>query len=193
MGSTALPHIVLIRVTHFIVNSHEPESPVVLLNDEIIKLIQQALVTKAVVSKDNVLCVQLHLVQVITFHSVAYGLEPHLQRIHFCLPFCYPVIGVLLILTVIGNFDLDALDEKLHEPQGKCLNLIFVVLCLSYHGLKDIIREDLVIIYIGVAKGGALGGGGAHAPPKNWCAPPCAPPNEIRFVHQNISKNILKI
>ena len=39
------------------------------------------------------------------------------------------------------------MDEKLHEPQGKLLGLSFMVLGLLYHGLKDIIRDDLVIVH----------------------------------------------
>ena len=57
------------------------------------------------------------------------------------------MIGGSLFHTVILDFDLDALDEKFNEPQGKLLGLSFVVLGLLYHGLNDIIRDDLVILH----------------------------------------------
>ena len=59
--ATMLPHIVLIKAQHVIVNGHEPKSPVVLLGDEIIKLFRQALVAEAVIAEEKVLCVELHL------------------------------------------------------------------------------------------------------------------------------------
>ena len=55
--ATMLPHIVLIKAPHFIVNSHEPKSPVVFLCHEIIKLLRQALVAEAVIAEEKVLCV----------------------------------------------------------------------------------------------------------------------------------------
>ena len=47
--ATMLPHIVLIKVPHVIVNSHEPKSPVAFLCHEIIKLVRQGLVAEAVI------------------------------------------------------------------------------------------------------------------------------------------------
>ena len=59
--ATMLPHTVLIKVLHVIVNGHEPKSPVVFLCHEIIKLVRQALVAEAVIAEDKDVCVELHL------------------------------------------------------------------------------------------------------------------------------------
>ena len=96
-----MPHIVLIKVPHVIVNGHEPKSPVVFLCDEIIKLVRQALVAEAVIAEDKALYVEPHLRYIKPFQNVAHGLERVPQFDNFGLPLCYQVIGGPLFQTVI--------------------------------------------------------------------------------------------